>query len=385
MRLFSREELRSLVEGSGSDRVSIFLPTEKAGKESLQNAIRFKNLVRRAEELVIEGKRLRPPEVKEMFRPAYELIDDSLFWQHQRDGLAVYLSTGMFRYYRVPIRFDELAIVEDRFYAKPLMRLLTGDGRFYVLSVSRKQVRLYESTRHDISEVDLGDLPVSFIEVVGGETDEAHLQFHTGAPGGGGGRPAMFHGQGGGNEDVKPELRKFFQVVGKGLRELLRDREAPIVLAGVEYLLPIFREASSLPGIVEDEIGVNTAELTPDELRSRGWAIVEPRFSREHLVAASRFQRLSGTGKASADLDVIVPASIDGRVEVLFLRKGARAWGRYDHDRRRVERDGEQRDGNQDLLDFGAVQTMLQRGEVYVVDGDLMPVDGGDIAAVFRY
>ncbi len=385
MRLFSREELRALVEGLGSDRVSIFLSTEKAGRESLQNARRFKNLVRRAEERVLEGQRLRPPEVRDMFRPAYELIDDSLFWQHQRDGLAVYLSPGFFRYYRVPIKLDELAIVEDRFYAKPLLRLLTTNGRFYVLSVNRKQMKLYECTRYEIGEVDLGEMPVSFKEVVGSETEEAHLQFHTGAPAGGGGRPAMFHGQGGGADDVKPELRKFFGVVGKGLKEILRDREAPLVLAGVEYLLPIFREAAALPDLVEDEIRVNASELSPGELRERAWSIVEPRFAREHLVAASRFQQLSGTGRASEQLDVILPASLDGRVETLFLRKGARAWGRYDHEQRRLERDDEHRDGNQDLLDLGAVHTMLQGGRVYVVEGEMMPVDEGDLAAVFRY
>jgi len=385
MRLFSREELRALVEGSGSDRVSIFLPTEKAGKESLQNAIRFKNLVRRAEERVLEGKRLRPPEVQEMFRPAYELIENSLFWQHQREGLAVYLSTGFFRYYRVPIRFDELAIVEERFYAKPVLRLLTTDGRFYVLSVNRKQIKLYESTRYEIGEVDLGDLPVSFKDVVGSDTEESHLQFHTGAPAAGGGRPAMFHGQGGGADDVKPELRKFFSVVGKGLKEVLRDREAPVVLAGVEYLLPIFREAAALTDVVEEEIRVNAAELSADELRRRGWSIVQPRFAREHMVAASRFQQLSGTGRATGQLDVILPASIDGRIDTLFLRKGARAWGRYDHEQRRLELDDDHRDGNQDLLDLGAVHTMLQGGKVYVVEGEMMPVEEGDVAAVFRY
>ena len=72
-------------------------------------------------------------------------------------------------------------------------------------------------------------------------------------------------------------------------------------------------------------------------------------------------------------------------VEVLFLKKGARAWGRFDRDLRGIELHEGHGEGNQDLLDLAAVQAVMHGGKVYVVDGEMMPVDEGPIAAVFRY
>jgi hypothetical protein len=38
----------------------------------------------------------------------------------------------------------------DRFHLKPLLPLLTGDGRFYILALSQNQVRLLQGTRYSV-------------------------------------------------------------------------------------------------------------------------------------------------------------------------------------------------------------------------------------------
>jgi hypothetical protein len=384
MKRLSREEIRSLIENSREPSVSLYLPTVKAGKETQQNAIRFKNLLRRAEDSIQRGGLLRSSEAAELLQPAHRLLDDALFWQHQQNGLAVFLSSSFFRYYRVPIPFEELTLVDYHFHLKPLLQLLSGEGRFFVLTLNRKQVRLFESTRFHIADVTPEEVPTSFLDVVGHEVEERHVQWHTATPAAPGRRSAQFHGHGGGEEDVKPELRKFLAAVDAGVSSVLAGGSAPLVLVGLESLLPLYREANTYPSLLDGEIRINPVDLSENELRERAYDLVKPLFTERQRGATARYAELKGTGRASCNLEEIVPAAEDGRVESLFAEEGAQCWGTYDHGTRRLAL-RERGEGGQELLDRAAARTLEHGGHVYVVPPDGMP--GGDhpAAAVFRY
>ncbi len=274
MKLISIEEFQHLIEQPEKVSVSIYMPTERAGKETQQNAIRFKNLLRRTELLITERRLMRPRQSRELLQPAYDLLRDVPFWQHQWDGLAVFLSPELFRHYRVPIRFTELAEVKLGFHLKPLLRLLSCDGEFLVLSLNRKTVRLLHSTRYQIHELDLGETPTDFLEFMTPDTTVHQLQWRTAAPTGRGERSAVFHGHGGGDEDLLPELRKFLAAVDRGVLQSARGKAVPLLLAGPEDLLSLYREISDYPHLVADELRHNTSDMRDDELRERAWELV---------------------------------------------------------------------------------------------------------------
>lgn len=385
MKLISVEEFQHLLEQPDGVSISIYMPTETSGKETQQNTIRFKNLVRRADQTIVGQGLMRAREARELLRPVQELIDDVPFWQHQREGLAVFVSPKLFRRYRVPIRFRELVEVENRFHLKPLLRLLSCDGEFGILSLSRKNVRLFQSTRFRIDEIDLGDTPTSVIDVMGTEPGERGLQWRSAASSGRGEHSALFHGHGRNDEDLTPELRKMLAAVDRSVCGRLRPPSIPLLLVGPEDLLSIYRGLSDYPGLHADELKLNASEMKNDELRERAWSVVGPHFQREQERIAERFRQLSGTGMASSSLNEIVPATHDGRVEALFVARGQYRWGLYDPDTREVAVQGQPGNGAQDLLDLAAVQTLRHQGKVYVVESESVPNDGAPIAAVYRY
>ena len=385
MKLISIEEFQHLLEQPDGVSISIYMPTETSGKETQQNTIRFKNLVRRADQTIVGQGLMRAREARELLRPVQELIDDVPFWQHQREGLAVFVSPKLFRRYRVPIRFRELVEVENRFHLKPLLRLLSCDGEFGILSLSRKNVRLFQSTRFRIDEIDLGDTPTSVIDVMGTGPGERGLQWRSAASSGRGEHSALFHGHGRDDEDLTPELRKMLAAVDRSVCGRLRPPSIPLLLVGPEDLLSIYRGLSDYPGLHADELKLNASEMKNDELRERAWSVVGPHFQREQERIAERFRQLSGTGMASSSLNEIVPATHDGRVEALFVARGQYRWGLYDPDTREVAVQGQPGNGAQDLLDLAAVQTLRHQGKVYVVESESVPNDGAPIAAVYRY
>ncbi len=387
MEILTREELRKLISKPGGACVSIYLPTHRVGRETGQGPIRLKNLLKEAEEH-LRTYGLRTPQIRTLLDPAEPLLVDGLFWQYQSDGLALFLSSTGLRYYRLPLDFDALVVVSDHFHIKPLFPLFTADGHFFVLAISQNEVRLLQCTQYRAREVDLTGVPTSLAQALRFDDPEKSLQFHTdtSTPGGGGKRPAIFHGHGIGKDDAKSNVLRYFQEIDRGLQELLRDEQAPLVLAGVEYLLPIYQEANSYPYLVEKGIEGNPDELSAEVLHRRAWEIVYPLFAQAQEKAMVEYQRLSNVNseQASDDLKKIVPAVYGGRVETLFVALGVQRWGRYDPQSGMVELHEEAKPGDEDLLDFAAIQTYLNGGTIYAVAPENMPGDSR-IAAIFRY
>ncbi len=380
-----REEVRDLLEHRSGPCVSIFLPTVQAGAETLQNPIRLKNLLRAAEELLAE-RGTRRTELDELLEPLRALVGDGEFWQHQSAGLALFRAPDLLRGYRLPLPFAELAVVEDRFYLKPLFPLLDGDGRFYVLALSMSDVRLLEGTRGSVREVDLGPrVPRSVTEAVGEAFGQKPLLFAASGPARRREGAPVFHGHGVTEDDTKVEIEKFLHRVESGLMDLPIDHQAPLVLAGVDYLLPLYRAVSEHPNVVPEAILGNPEEQRAEELHAAAWKLVEPLFLESRRREADRYRALASKGRAGSRLAEVLGGAHDGRVEALFVARGERRWGSWDAQDRKVVLHGEQSPGNEDLLDLAAVQTFLHRGEVFAVPPEEVPEPGEPLAAIFRW
>ena len=84
----------------------------------------------------------------------------------------------------------------------------------------------------------------------------------------------------------------------------------------------------------------------------------------------------------------MVAAAHDGRVDTLFTSVGARCWGSWDPEERKVELDGHgdaPSPGSEDLCDLAAIQTFLHGGEVFAVPAEEVPAEGAPLAAIFRW
>src|SRR3954453_11543755 len=86
-----REDLEDLLQSPGRPRVSIYMPTFRAGVETQQNPIRLKNLLRSVQQK-LEESGMESTDAAELMTPVRELVDDQAFWQTQSDGLAIFFS-----------------------------------------------------------------------------------------------------------------------------------------------------------------------------------------------------------------------------------------------------------------------------------------------------
>jgi hypothetical protein len=309
---------------------------------------------------------------------------DNLFWCKQSEGLALFLSPNVFLSFRLPVPFDELVVVTDRFHTKPIVGLLGSEGRFYVLALSQNGVRLLQSTGQSFKEATPEDVPPGIAEALKYDDPQSQLQFHTGANRPGAQRPAIFHGHGVGTDETKDNIRRYFYQVDKGLRSVLRDENAPLILVGGDHLLSLYREANSYPHLLDQGIDLNPDALSDKELHERAFGVVKPLFLKARQEEADQYRDLMGTGLTSKDLKEILPEASHGRVESLFVSAGVQRWGVFDEKIGEAEIHERQELGDTDLLDLASFYTLIKGGTVHAVTQDQVP-DQSPICAIFRY
>jgi Bacterial archaeo-eukaryotic release factor family 3 len=183
---------------------------------------------------------------------------------------------------------------------------------------------------------------------------------------------------------TKEDTLRFCQQIDRGLHGILKDKKAPLVFAGVDYLYPIYREVNSYPHLVERAVTGNPEGLSADELRKQAWAIVEPYFQKKQDEALAQYRQSAGTGLASNNVMEILPAAHHGRVGILFATVGVGLWGSFRPESGEVIRREKAAQGDEDLVDLAVIQTLLNAGTVYTLKKEEMP-EAQPLAAVFRY
>ena len=376
-----RDELKNLTFRHREPCVSIFLPTHN-GREKFEPApIRLKTLIREAEErLAMSGTESQ--EARELLEPARKLVDDRFFWHHPANGLALFLAPEVACHYRLPIPVPDLVVVTHRFHLKPLLPLLSGDGEFYLLALSQNAVRLMHGTRFNVEAVNVASLPQSLADALKYDDVEKQLQMHSSAPADHG-KGVIFHGHS--IADAGDErIFRYFRQIDIGLRELLNDQRAPLVLAGVEFLMPIYESANTYPHLLREAIPGNPESLKAEDLHRRAWAIVEPIFVRAQAEAADQYRELEGTGRTANRIEQIVPASYHAQIDTLFVALGQQQWGSFDPQSGGIALTAEEGPGTEDLFDYAAIQTFLSGGVVYAVRREVVP-GGASAAAILRW
>ncbi len=385
---------------------SLFLPTHRAGSDTPQDHIRLKNMLHEARSLMLgadaapaldksvkSAKNLGDVEDKErearvdmILAPALALLEARLFWAHPQDGLALFCSDQGLRQMWLPAAIPELVVVGAHCHVKPLMPLLQGDGDFYMLELTQHGVLLHAGSRFALRTIALPGAPDSTEAALGvidgehrAEVRTVHRNGHDAGHGG-----SVYLGTVG-DDDAKERIKQYFRRIDSSVCSLLHAQHAPLVTAGVGYLLPLYWDVNRYQFLIQAGISNNTDLLTIGALHDRAWEIVAPHFSKADDAARERYGQLRGSARASDDLATILRAVYQGRVEDLFIASDTERWGTYDPLADKL-REHEPRTANDaDLLNTALIQALVTRVRTQVVPRAQMPAGSSDVAAVFRY
>ncbi len=376
MNLLNHTTFDRLATADATPAISIYLPIEREADKHDQNRIRIKNAIANATERLTADFGKTEPEAEEMLEPAAELIADGRFSAEIDDGLAIFISPDTSMVLPLPRSFDVMTLVGSHFNLKPLLPLLSHDSTFYILALSLNEVRLLRANQASAEMVELPDsVPPSLEEAMKWEDPEDRLQWHTGAPmTGAGERPATFHGHGvTGDETQKENIWAYVRQVASGLDDFLEREGNPLILAGVEYILSIFRNHSEYAHVLDTDISGNVDDFSLQELQDASAEIMNTYMHERQQDALSQLANASGTDLFTDDVDKLVAAAHYGQIDTLFIPRGMTMRGSFDPATGVVTRSEDAT--SDDLLERSAVATILNSGSVYLIDNDNLPTD----------
>jgi hypothetical protein len=382
MRPLTTDVLRELLKGDEPPCISLYQPTHRANPDSLQDPIRYKNLVRDAERSLREkysGRDVRP-----LLEPLQALADDYNFWTHQRDGLAVLASAGRFEVFQFQRPVPELAVVADSFHVKPLLRILQSADRFQVLGLSRQAIRLFEGNRDVLDEIELSPAVQQAVSgVLEADRKEPHVEVWT--PGSGASGEGVRHGTGSRADEVDSATERFFRAADRAVLEhYSRPSGQPLLLAALPEHHGHFRRISRNPFLLADGIEIHPDDLPIEALRERAWRAIEPHYLARLAGLVETFGVARSRGLGSDDLAQVANGAASGRVATLLIEADRHVPGRLDPATGAVDYDDLANPEVDDLLDDLAEAVLRTGGEVVVVPADRMPTDTG-LAATFRH
>lgn len=386
MEKLNKESYEELINTENDICISMYFPTFKIGADIKQNAIRFKQRVREAEDKLYKLN-LTKDEVELILKPASNLVDETKFWQNQDESLAVFIEGENIKYYPIPFEVKEKTVLGTRFFTKPLIPLITGDEEYFILAISQNENRLFKASKQNIEQVEMKNAPKSVEDMKQDDDPKSGLPIRIASSEAG--NSLVYNnttqGQAPENDFNRKEMTRYFRAIDESL-EKYKKKNTPLILAGVEYLIPIFREKSKYPNILDDYIRGNPEILDAKDLHKQSWEMIEDKFVKIQQLAEEKYLQYKGqnNGLSSNSLSKILTQAYKGQIETLFISEGLEKWGKFMPYKDKVQIFNDEKFDSEDLVGMAMELTQSRGGTVYTVPQEKVP-DNEEIAAVLRY
>ncbi|MBN1775841.1 MAG: hypothetical protein JW817_05180 [Clostridiales bacterium] len=372
---------KDMIFGEPGPLISLYQPTHRSFPENKQGPIVFKNLLRKLESSL--AQRPDGDSSEAIMKPLYEIRDDSDFWMHTLDGIAVFASQNRCVVYLLQTPVKEYAVVAERFHIKPLIRVFQFTEEYQLLGLSRENFSIYQGNRFGLEELPLPqDAPRTMKEVLGSELSAPYLSH--GSYGGAGGT-TMYHGHGDVKQEIDKDTEKYFRYVDTFVFEnYSKSAKLPLIPVALKEYHSDFRKISNNPYLYEKGIHKSVDGMDPDELLERTRAIIDEIHSERIRKATESFAKAEAGSMGSSDRSRIVRAAFEGRVETLLIEADRNVPGKIDFETGKVESGDIDHPQFDDILDDLAELVLSNNGTVLILDQEAMPTDTG-VAAIYRY
>jgi len=280
-------------------------------------------------------------------------------------GLILYRSPDLFRHFWLRDTIEDFVTVSQTFQIRPLLSVVSKEQKFYVLALSQKHTRLLMYPYQSQHELQLRRLAPQSLRAWTNTRVPDHVldNWSAGGPSVGKMKGVVF-GTNSDRERHEEYLRYFFKEIDKGVHHILLGQTAPLILAGVEEEVAVYRHVNSYPRLIEQAVLGSPDAFEPNELHDRAMEIAREIAPPPLQKALDQLKDIFGTKLALSNIDEIVQRADEGRVADLLL--------------------GDESGPKADLLNLAALKTLQHRGQAFTVKKSALPPQT-DALAILRY
>ncbi|MBK8805178.1 MAG: hypothetical protein IPO21_00450 [Bacteroidales bacterium] len=382
MEILTKELIQELLAADQAPCLSLYMSTDRTHPEKLKNPIKYKNLVSKLEESLLQ--KYSASEVKEYLEPFETLVKDNSIWNDTKDGLAVFSAKALFKVVVLQKSVEELAIVADSFHTKPLRQYLQSGDHFHLLGLTLNSIRLFEGNRHSLTEVELVDDKTT-TEALSEELTENQFVVES-YIGIGSDGSAMHQGRGGKNDENDVETERYFRAVANTIYERFSKPTGwPLILAALPEHHNLFQKVNKNPLLLTNGIAINPTSVSPNQLAKMAWEIMEPEYNQKLDSMVDRYQQAKANGKGSDDYKEVAVAAVAGRVDTLIVEADRIIPVRITNlETGNTQKKDLSNPKVDDLLDDMGELVIKMGGQVMVLPTEKMPSESG-LAAIYRY
>lgn len=299
-------------------------------------------------------------------------------------GLTIYITPDDFYYYHLAIPVINRVRIGQKPYVLPLISNYQYTRDYNLLVLNRESIRVFEGHGERIEELpisEIEDAPIDLETALGTEKEGGSLNFGTYSGNSGTrGSSQFFHGHSETSEEKDIDRDRYFNIVDKFVYDNYSNvNKLPLIVYTVEENQAVFRNLSNNEYLAKTGINGSAANLNNNEIKERVAQTIDEIIAHQRNELLDRLAETSPDNRIENIPDDLASASLQGRIESLYVEKGAEIKGTLTDEGRYNEND----DSN-NFIEQIVDNVIRSRGKVYILDPSEMPGDT-PIAARLRY
>ncbi|REC79667.1 hypothetical protein DRF60_04460 [Chryseobacterium elymi] len=292
-----KETLQKLANEKNKPCVTISLNTHRTHPENQQDEIVLKNLLKEAENRVIDefGKRLAS-EVLEKIGEISEKINH----HHNLESLHIFLSNDTEEIVKSTWKTRENTVeIDEKFAVRPLIKALGRSEEYLILLLSQNGTKLFEALNDSITK----------------EIREEGFPFPK--------NPfyianADLRSDG---KQVDNQIKEYFNRVDKSVVEIHKKTGLNVIVITTEDNYSKLLEVADLPNIYIGHDNKDYSEAEEHHIVEQAYEIIKAQQKKVRASAIEEIKEAVPLGKVLTDLQEIYQAAIDGRAELFVVHQ----------------------------------------------------------------
>lgn len=356
-----QEKLQKLANETNEPSVSISLNTHRTFPENQQDEIVLKNLIKEAENRVIEEYGKRPAaDVLEKL----EKIGSKIDHQYNLDSLHIFLSNDTEEVIKSTWKSRGNTIeVDEKFAVRHLIKDTVRTQEYLILLLTQSGTKLYEAVNDSIVQ-EIKDEGFPFPQ---NPFYITHADVRSDA------------------KQVDNQIKEYFNRIDKSVVEMHRKLDLNVIVISTADNFRKLMEVADLPQIYIGHDHKDYVSAEEHHIVEQAYEIIKAQQKEKRSAAIGEIKEAVSEGKVLTDLQEIYQAAIDGRGDLLIVRQDFEQAVRMIDERTFEYVDDSKEPGVvDDIVSIISWEVFSKNGRVYFTQQDEL-LELGEIVLKTRY
>ncbi|MFN5538545.1 MAG: hypothetical protein ACK481_00580 [Candidatus Melainabacteria bacterium] len=291
------QKLQALATEKNTPCVSILLNTHRTHPDNVQDVILLKNLLKEAEERVLNEFGKKPVS---LLLEKLSAIESEIDVKYNLESLHIFLSNDTKEIIRSSWPTKENGVhISDTFDISSLIKSLNRSEEYFILQLSLGGVKLYNAINDGIiNEITNDDFPFPENQHYVADNERRSE-----------------------SKIVDNMVREYFNEVDKALVKIYKETGLHCVVICTEDNYSRLMHVADKATIYLGYANIDNNKTDTHHLAKQGWEIVKALQHKRRVEAISEIKEAVGQGNVLTDLQEIYQASIDGRGDLLIVHQ----------------------------------------------------------------